>query len=261
MRIVTLNTWKNEGEYERRLDLMAVGLGDLRADVVCLQECFVGGGSDTAARLAAALGMRAYPAPARRKLRAHGGRRVMSTSGLAVLTRERVTEFDLCALDSAPGDGQRIAQRVDVDRAGASLRILNLHLTHLGGGTAERVRAVQLETALDWAVAGYPGGLVVAGDLNATASDAALAPLALSPTSPTFHGARAGATQTGGMAIDHCVLWREGQWSRSATGRALDRPSADGWFPSDHAAVVLDLTHQDRGAPGARSDPDSTARA
>ena len=70
MRIVTLNTWKNEGEYERRLDLMAVGLGDLRADVVCLQECFVGGGSDTAARLAAALGMRAYPAPARRKLRA-----------------------------------------------------------------------------------------------------------------------------------------------------------------------------------------------
>ena len=51
MRIVTLNTWKNEGEYERRLDLMAVGLGDLRADVVCLQECFVGGGSDTDARL------------------------------------------------------------------------------------------------------------------------------------------------------------------------------------------------------------------
>ena len=232
MRIVTLNTWKCEGLYARRLVLMAEGLRELCADVICLHECFAGGGASTAASLAEALGMRAYAAPARRKLRTYGAGRVMSTSGLAILVCNPAISVDVCALDTDARDGQRIAQRLDLDHKGVGLRILNLHLTHLTGPAADGVRTAQLGAAMDWALA---------GDLNATAADQALAPLRLAPSPGTFQGPRIGASSPAGMAIDHCVLVRQGGWRLAATGRALDRPDDDGWFPSDHAAVVLDL--------------------
>jgi endonuclease/exonuclease/phosphatase family metal-dependent hydrolase len=247
LRIVSLNTWKNEGDYPRRLGLMSDGLSDLDADVICLQECFAGGGSDTAGSLASALGLCAHPAPARRKLRHHGPDRVMSTSGLAILTRDPAARIDLCALVSDPRDGQRIAQRIDLACDGRPLRVLNLHLTHLGDARARAIRAAQLKAALAWAMAGYHGGLVLAGDLNATAEDDALASLGLKPTPATFHGARIGEATSQALAIDHCVLLREGAWRTVANRHALDRPDRDGWFPSDHAAVVLDLAAE--GAP------------
>jgi endonuclease/exonuclease/phosphatase family metal-dependent hydrolase len=240
-RIVTLNTWKCDGDYARRLALMAEGLRELSADVICLQECFIGGGANTAASLAQALGMQARPAPARRKLRDLGAQRVMSTSGLAILTRVMATAFDVCALITDPRDGQRIAQRLDLDHDGKSLRILNLHLTHLPGVSGEAIRRDQLAMALGWATNGYEGGLVVAGDLNATANNVALAPLALSPAPATFQGPRDGGPASEGLAIDHCTLFRGGPWRVAGTHRALNRPDADGWFASDHAAVVLDL--------------------
>ena len=247
MRIVTLNTWKNEGDYARRLALMAEGLAPLQADVICLQECFCGGGADTAAFLAARLGLRVHAAPARRKFRPHGGRQVMSASGLAILSRHG-GRAEIRGLASDPRDGQRIAQRFDLDLGGPPLRILNLHLTHLRGVRADKVRAEQLADALEWAGAGVAGGLVVAGDLNATAADAALAPLGLVPAPATLHGPRAGAQIAPGLAIDHCVLLRSGGWRPAATHRALDAPDAEEWFPSDHAAVVLDLIPKDQAA-------------
>ncbi len=220
---------------------MADGLRELNADIICLQECFAGGGVNTAARLAATLGLRAHLAPARRKARTFGARRVISTSGLAILTRGVARAVDVCALIADPRDGQRIAQRLDLEHDGAPLRILNLHLTHLPGAGGDAVRKDQLAMALDWALAGYSDGLVVAGDLNATAADRALAPLALDPAPATFQGHRVGATNLSGSAIDHCILLREGDWRVAVMSRALDRPDADGWFPSDHVAVVLDL--------------------
>lgn len=65
---------------------MASGLAVLRPDMVCLQACFQAEGLDTAARLVAALGLKAYGRPARRKLRPHGGVLRDSAFGLAILT-------------------------------------------------------------------------------------------------------------------------------------------------------------------------------
>jgi endonuclease/exonuclease/phosphatase family metal-dependent hydrolase len=245
LRIVTLNTWKNDGDYQRRFNLMSTGLEVLEADVICLQECFVGGGFNTAERLATALGMYAYEAPSRRKLRDNGAGRVMSTSGLAILTREKAARVDVHALVSDPRDGQRIAQLVDLSVSGPPLRVLNLHLTHLRGARADTLRATQLSMALDWAATDHERGLVLAGDLNATAADGALASLALDPTPATLHGPRLGTAPERDMAIDHCVLVRPGGWRAVATTQALDRHDDDGWYPSDHAAVVLDLISQD----------------
>lgn len=238
MRIVTLNTWKNEGDYPRRLRLMCEGLDALSPDVVCLQEAFIAAGHDTAAEVALYLGLTDHAAPARAKLRMQDGRLVQSTSGLAILTRG-VAEARTLPLPDDPADGERIAQVVELVRCGRPLRILNLHLTHLRA--ADSLRAEQLRTALAWAEDGLTGALVVAGDLNATALSPALRPLGLTPSPGTLHGPCAGSGVSSPLAIDHCVLTRSGAWRAVHTHRALDRPDPDGWFPSDHAAVVLDL--------------------
>ena len=243
MRIVTLNTWKNEGDYSRRLRLICDGLAALAPDVVCLQEAFVGAGQDTAAAVSRHLGLTLHAAPARAKLRLHEGRLADSTSGLALLTRG-VAQTRVLALPDAPADGERIAQSADLVHCGRPLRVLNLHLTHLQD--AQALRAAQLQAALDWAAHDLAGALVLAGDLNATARSPELAPLRLAPAPSTLHGAHvdgphAGGPERGGHAIDHCILIRAGGWREVRTGRALDRPDPAGWFPSDHAAVVLDL--------------------
>lgn len=239
LRIVTLNTWKNEGDYARRLPLMRDGLAALASDVVCLQECFVAEGFDTAAWLAGELGFAQHAAPARGKPRRHDGRDLFSTSGLAILVRGAAVSAQR-ALSSHPVDGERIAQRLDLVSQGRPLRILNLHLTHLRN--ASELRARQLAEALDWASADIAGGLVVAGDLNATAADSALAPLGLEPRPATLQGARVGPEAPRGMAIDHCVLLRAGPWREAGSLRGCDTPDADGWFPSDHAAIGVELT-------------------
>ena len=238
MRIVTLNTWKNEGDYRRRLPLMRDGLAAMAPEVVCLQECFVADGFDTAAWLASELGLRLHAAPARAKRRRHDGRDTFSTSGLAILTHAEATGAAK-PLTSMPADGERIAQRLDLIWGQRPLRILNLHLTHLRN--AAPLRAAQLNEALDWACSDLAGGLVVAGDLNAGADDPALAPLGLQPRPSTMLGARQGLQSDRLAAIDHCVLMRPGPWRQSALLRGCDSADPDGWFPSDHAAVGIAL--------------------
>jgi endonuclease/exonuclease/phosphatase family metal-dependent hydrolase len=238
MRVVTLNTWKNEGDYGRRLPLMRDGLAAMAPDIVCLQECFVAEGFDTAAWLAAELGLDLHAAPARAKLRRQGGRDLYSTSGLAILVRG-TAQSALQPLTSDPTDGERIAQRLDLVVGGRPLRVLNLHLTHLRN--AAPLREAQLVEALEWAESGLAGGLVVAGDLNATAADPALRPLGLAPRPSTLQGARVGSVICGTLAIDHCVLWRRGPWRESGPLRGCDTPDPDGWFASDHAAVGITL--------------------
>ena len=243
MRIVTLNTWKNEGDYARRLDLMARGLAALSPDVVCLQECFAGAGRDTAARLAIALGLNGYARPSRAKPRPHEGTLVACTSGLAILSREPAIAESTYTLTSHPADGERIAQRLDLAAEGRRLRILNLHLTHLRGPESAALRARQLAAALDWAAADQDVGLVVAGDLNAAATAPELAALnaQVGFDAATFLGARAEARGLARPAIDHLVLQTPGGWRIASRFRALDEVDPEGWLPSDHAAVVVDL--------------------
>ena len=240
MRIVTLNTWKNEGRYDRRLALMAEGLAALAPDVVCLQEAFQAQGFDTAARLGEALGLSVSTEPARQKLRLHEGRPLDSASGLAILSRAPPQARGRIALPSAPADGERIAQWI---QATPDLRILNLHLSHLRGADASVLRGRQLAHAL--AEAASPGsGLLVVGDFNAPASAPELAAVAagLDPAAPsTLQGEHASPITQTRAAIDHAILVEAGHWRLVSRFNALDQPDADGFFPSDHAAVVADL--------------------
>ena len=236
MRIVTLNTWKNEGDYPRRLELMAAQLCELRAEVICLQECFAAGAADTATHLARELAMHATHRPARCKPRAHQGQTVLSTSGLAVLSRIPPADADSLELTADPRDGERIALRADL---ACGLRILNLHLTHLRDAAA--LRSTQLAEGLAWARSGWSGAVMVCGDLNCARADpefAALQEAAGEDPGATLHAHRDGDS---GRAIDHCVLVERGGLKVRRRFLALQEADARGRFPSDHAAVVIDL--------------------
>ena len=249
MRIVTLNTWKGDGDYRRRIALMGRGLAALDADVVCLQECFrsVAAGADTAAALGAATGLSVVAQEARRKVRTFEGGQVGSTSGLAVLLREQPVASGIWPLPSDERDGDRLTLSVDLSAAGRRVRILCTHLTHLHE-SALRERQVRALLALDDGVA---DAVIVAGDLNAPLRAPELQALQercfrgiyAAVDGPTLIGARAAQglapPPPGGPAIDHLLLLRgpeAGTLTHPVT--VLDEADADGVFPSDHRGVL-----------------------
>jgi endonuclease/exonuclease/phosphatase family metal-dependent hydrolase len=242
MRIVTLNTWKNEGDYPRRLGPMAAQLRELAPDVVCLQECFAADGAHTVGHLARELRMLAAAVPARRKHRLHQGRSVASSSGLAILSRRRPLAHAALTLSSDDRDGERVALRVDFEGVHGALRVLNLHLTHLRGASGAELRARQIDEALAWARADWAGALLVCGDLNCGRGDrefAALEAAAGEDLGSTLNAGR--ASDEAGRAIDHGLLVDPCGFAVRRRFVALEAPDGDGGLPSDHAAVVVDL--------------------
>jgi endonuclease/exonuclease/phosphatase family metal-dependent hydrolase len=251
LRVVTLNTWKCEGDYRARLPRMAAGLRALDADLVCLQEVFAcaAPSADTAAWLADALGLHAVATPARHGPRAFEGGPVSSTSGLAILAREPLPEAERLPLPSDPRDGERIAQAVRLETSVGPVRLVNLHLTHLRDGAALRRR--QLEHLL--ACVEDPAGalpLLLAGDFNATLDAAELAPLRRHPAAdwgPDEPEGFPGTVPLGvpgrtPRAVDHVVLLHGGPaLAIRRRRRVLDDPDETGGYPSDHAGVLVEL--------------------
>ncbi len=131
--VLTLNTWKCDGDYLKRLALLRHGIAALRPDICLLQESFAAGalGWDTAEHIAEALAYRVAYAPARDKERVIDGRPVRSQSGLALLTRGRINASQTVSLPDTPEDGERIAQISAVTIDGKRLLVVNLHLTYL----------------------------------------------------------------------------------------------------------------------------------
>ncbi|MGJ3242402.1 MAG: endonuclease/exonuclease/phosphatase family protein [Opitutales bacterium] len=270
LRILTLNTWKQDGDYPRRLVAMRRGLSALTPDLVLLQEAFRTEEphpepGDTATVLAAACGLESHPAPGRFKQRLWAGGPVRSSSGLAVLSRPGcwAPGADV-ELPSSPAGGDR---RLQLGRwtgepagEGPGLMVGNLHLSHRADETPLRARqlAVALETlARGMAEAGAPG--LLGGDFNAPPDHPSLEPL-------TRGLARFGVTgapcrRRGVLPPTHPLPARPDRaaraidqvWWLALTGgsreppactveRVLDQPDpATGVYPSDHAGLLLDL--------------------
>lgn len=247
LRLVSLNTWKGEGDYPRRLVLMVQGLRALDADVIALQEdlCCEAAGLHTAGALARALGLHLNAVPARRKPRRIDGRDQDSSSGLAVLSRWPATQTRVLALPQDPRDGERVAQCVRLPCADGHWWLANLHLTHLSDRAD--LRQAQLATVLD-ALGDFARNeaVVLCGDFNASASDLAIAG-ALGPLSDAFAGqAKTTHRDDAGRAHDlDQIFLRAGDEAAQPGVRhatvVLDRPDETGVWPSDHFAVCADL--------------------
>ena len=169
LRLVTLNTWKCDGDYPQRLRAMQVQLGQLRPDIVLLQEVFTlaSGEADTAQTLADKLGLRCYAERARRKPRWHDGHWVDSCSGMAVLSRFPLLNYAGLVLPTVAADGERVAQWCQFDCAGATLLAGNVHLSHLPHEPGLRQR--QLQCLLEHPLYQHrTGPALLGGDFNAS---------------------------------------------------------------------------------------------
>lgn len=153
VRLVTLNFWGLEPPLDRRMQLAIDQLGQLDADVVCLQEVRPLGGNDgptTADEMADALGMKALYHQA--VAWPEGGRGPGSTAGqegLAILTRYQVVDWRVTGLPEARPADARILLSARIETPAGMLWAHTTHLHYrLDDGVAREKQVVVIDQTI-----------------------------------------------------------------------------------------------------------------
>jgi len=134
IRIITINTWKCDGNYDKRLVLLAEQLKALSPGIIACQECFSSdeANADTLKFLSEKLNMQFGFLPARFRKRLFKGNWVNSFSGLGILSSFPIRELESYILPEVPGDEPRKLQLAEIELPGNNKMIIaNTHLTHL----------------------------------------------------------------------------------------------------------------------------------
>ncbi|WP_328657982.1 endonuclease/exonuclease/phosphatase family protein [Streptomyces sp. NBC_00334] len=270
MRVVTWNLWWRFGPWAERREAILAVLRELRPDVVGLQEVWaVDGGENLAEWLACGLGLHAawWPSPAPGRWQRRIGDDTVGV-GTAVLSRRPVVERAVLRLPApAELDDGRLAAYARLDVPGHRVPFFTVHLT--SGGRARAVRREQA-TALAAFVARHRHGTahppVVTGDFNARPGAPEVRLLRAAGLRDAWEHAEPGAPSGTWDTANPYVAHADGEPSvridyvhvgppgPGGLGRVLavrrsgDGP-VDGVWPSDHAAVVVDLA--DAGTPPA----------
>jgi endonuclease/exonuclease/phosphatase family metal-dependent hydrolase len=232
--LLTINTWKCDGDYYNRRKVLATGLQQMNFtdQVILCQECFqtIDGKVDTLQYLSDALDIPGYFAPARRKYRSLDGSMTDSFSGLGVLTNLPVSGRATIVVPSSLADGGRAAQLLTLELTpGKLMLIANVHLTHLRNNHALRIE--QVISVLKEMSASTARYRIIGGDFNAEENSTEIQ--LLKEQGPVIDSAS--------HWVDHLLIIRPAvepypEFTLSAT--VLDQPDAEnGLYPSDHHGV------------------------
>ncbi|AYL94462.1 endonuclease/exonuclease/phosphatase family protein [Mucilaginibacter celer] len=170
VKIITINTWKCDGDYRLRMRILARQLKELKPHIIACQECFYSeeAKADTLKFLAAELDMNYCFLPGRSKKRLFEGHLVNSTSGLGVLSLYPLSKFKQIDLPVVPEDNDRKAFTVSVSLPVATnILLTTTHLTHLGHAHGLRERQAEALAAFVSTDASHPYH-IICGDFNAT---------------------------------------------------------------------------------------------
>ncbi len=169
IKIITINTWKCDGDYSLRVQILAGQLKELDADIIACQECFQSdeANTDTLKFLAGLLNMNHTFLPGREKKRLFEGKWVDSFSGLGILSAYPIQNTWEFTLPSSPGDDDRKVQQAEIVLpSGENILVSNTHLTHLGHSGGARI--TQAEALASFATANKTLGYhIICGDFNA----------------------------------------------------------------------------------------------
>lgn len=140
LSIISLNTWKCDGDYDNRLEIMRSQLKKLNYSVIALQECFATTdySYNTAQWIAEGLQMNCFFYPIRRKERLVHHQYLDSFSGLAILSKFPFDQKHVIDLPSTPEDPERAAIAITFLYNNVKITIANLHLTHIRNSTTIR---------------------------------------------------------------------------------------------------------------------------
>jgi len=167
LSVLTINTWKCEGDYFPRIKYLAEELLKLNPDIVLCQECFYCDSKDvsTLSYLADELEMFQSYIPARKKERLFLNEYAISESGLGILSKFEIEKSDFCLLPIVPGDDERMLQKLTIKLSNnQKLQIINVHLTHIN--TIENHRLNQIEFIIDQ-IQNTGDLFIMGGDFNA----------------------------------------------------------------------------------------------
>lgn len=254
LTLLTINTWKADGDYYNRREVLKEGLKKSGAQLILCQECFlsIDGTIDTLEYLSQALGMRAYATLTRRKPRLLNGNWVDSFSGMGMLTTLPVSDRMEIELPSDPADGGRKAQLLTIELSpGKTLLIANLHLTHLPD---DDLRRCQLQTVLEAVRNSTATIRIIGGDWNTAAGSAILCDMERSESAADCYVLGQGVEprytlKDHPICVDHFyTLPSKKELSTYPSfihaGVVLDRPDeATGLYPSDHFGIRVTLIY------------------
>jgi len=228
---------------QRRAIILAT-LAAERPDVVLLQECATDAerapdAPNQAAQLADALGYTFVYRRATASHRRHAefGQGVLAAPGWTI---QAATAYDLPSA-APPQDSPRIALGVDLAGPWGALRVLNAHFSL---DAAARLRSVEQLLAQ---TADVPAPLLLAGDLNDVPDSAAITRLAragwqdcwatIRPAEPEFTF----CTPAPFIRLDYIFQAPAGPLQPMAARRVGVTPDGAGFFPSDHAGVLVEF--------------------
>jgi endonuclease/exonuclease/phosphatase family metal-dependent hydrolase len=163
IRIVTLNIWQEQGEWERRLPLIARTLKSLAPDVVCLQEVreVPGRVPNQAETLARELGGWEH---AYERAETWGG----GDEGLAVLSRFPVVARDHQPLPRGERDCRRVCLGAAIQTPEGTAWVFTTHLAfRLDDGLTRERQVVAVDEFVKAHRQGSQTAAVLAGDFNA----------------------------------------------------------------------------------------------
>jgi endonuclease/exonuclease/phosphatase family metal-dependent hydrolase len=262
MRVLTWNLWGRDGDWRGRRDAIAAFIADAAPDVCGLQEVWDAPDGNLAADLAERLNLRWCWARAQPP-RAEDGVSI----GNAVLTRWPILSQEELGLPARERTERRVALGARLGAPSGALPFVTTHLTYQPGGSAirlEQVRALAAFVAQQAADCAYPP--VVTGDLNAEPNSDELRLLGgvltapavpdlvlldawryAAPDDPGFTWDRRNPYQKRSVIpdsrIDYVLVGlSHADRGRIITARIIGDAPVDGLWPSDHFAVVAELS-------------------
>ena len=276
MRVLTWNLWWRFGDWRARRPAILEVLRRERPDVVCLQEVWDEPAEGSSAEVADQLGLHVVHGASRdpssfqrRSGESHVG------VGNAVLSRWPITRSLVRHLPDGAGEGRgRVAVLAVVDHPAGPVPVVTTHLAsapHLSALRCEQVRSLAAFVAEHALGEEHPP--VVTGDMNADADSDELRLLGGWKTAPAVPGLvlvnawahadprdpghtwtprnpHVAASGSPGARIDHVRVGGQGHPAALGRGRVCavrvtGDEAVDGVWPSDHAAVVVDLAPTD----------------
>lgn len=243
MKIATLNTWKNDGCYFKRVDIIQQQTSLLSPDILCLQEdfCTIDESIHTAKNIAASLGYDWAFCPARLKQRTLEDSSYESYSGLSILYRNSVLEEVLNeALPSNKEDGGRSAQFCKFSKQGYVFTIVNIHLTHTKN---QALKNEQVRFILNHPFLAESENVLILGDFNLEPSNEVFLALEETGFSSIFSVQDLPLTFPAGASprttLDYIYYKLKKGIVKSP--KLAYKDEVNGTYPSDHFGLAVDL--------------------
>ncbi len=253
LKLLTLNTWKGDGDYPARLALLAKQLQRLSPDVIVLQELLktTDNQYNTILHLASTLNFYSSFLPMRRKNRAVEEVIKDSFSGMGCLSKYPIQYMEAVPLPSSEADGGRVAQLIKINVQEQRFLFGNIHLSFLPDSDDLKIK--QLDALLSRMAAHEDvKGYFLAGDFNSERESRTMQHLLLHPLFKARDTYLAAGNKDAGFTIisnENPNLGKRIDYIFSLATPAvphlpiiksevtLNQPEND-VFPSDHFGVV-----------------------